>query len=334
MISPHWNRSYGRNDIVDTVWLPAEGEPGQGCIGISVWDESVHPGVFIGSENEDFEYLFYAVYDEIYDPVVDTMEADEWLADFVENRCGCTRVLDEIMRAGVVGYLVGKVSRFVAGGHVPYLHDRIVHVCFGFRGWSAGMLEVNDGDIVFTAEDDAIPIKKLSACALFDIWKGLVVMEARFFSSHLQFALDGSCSLDCGDLVEMKSHMDDEVVIRSLSSRQIACMSLFEFFSVNDGVSFGGDELPYFIEVDEFLGEMTESIHNVLDVRVASRSDDEIILRLSGSDGEFNDKLHLSSRMNSAAAPDAVVYDAYMEWRCTVPDQCVEAMEYFVSGLL
>ena len=63
---------------VDTVWWSenlAEGE-----IGITVdIDGFIFSESFNGVEDEDFDHLFHAVYDELYDQRHDTVEADEWL---------------------------------------------------------------------------------------------------------------------------------------------------------------------------------------------------------------------------------------------------------------
>ena len=67
------------SDIIFAVWYDPD-ECGPDRIGISVEQgDSLVWETFDGSEDEDFDLLFHAVYDELYDQRTDTLEADEWL---------------------------------------------------------------------------------------------------------------------------------------------------------------------------------------------------------------------------------------------------------------
>ena len=78
---PRFHFGSGRMMLVDTVWLPDAEMDAEGQIGVTVDDDSVHPGLFTGQENEDFETLFFETYYYIND--AEDPEAEEWLDAFL-----------------------------------------------------------------------------------------------------------------------------------------------------------------------------------------------------------------------------------------------------------
>lgn len=121
-----------RHDRLDTVWLPKDSEGGYG-IGLTGTRDDIQPGVFYGDEKEeDFEAIFRAVYDEIFDMTDIGMPCGRWLKEFLDHRWQFVYD-EEDGRDGAFFGVISDGSRFLFFRTVPLEGPDLIRVFHSIR---------------------------------------------------------------------------------------------------------------------------------------------------------------------------------------------------------
>lgn len=88
---PHLKLGRRKPARVMSVWIPSAQDDGVGVMAIS---DDIRKVVITAVDDEDFEHLFFGVYDELFDMREDRLDAEEWLdhcnVEFIRNGAAVT----------------------------------------------------------------------------------------------------------------------------------------------------------------------------------------------------------------------------------------------------
>ncbi len=313
-----WSKTADR--FIDTVRVPEDGGNDTVCIIVDCGNGQGLQRHFNGTEKEDWDHIFYDVYDELWNG--DEEEAGEWLEQYMEKT-------SRGRFADIKGYLIRRIGESAA--HLPVTltrpwFDETLGVYYDtveektFKGTKMVVLtdSVNGHN-----NPTAAMLTNLTATELLQAWKDIVrtamsrSADPTFILTRTEREREEEVFIH-RDFLEAVSLGEEETAAAHIRHILSSCGEGERiYFSPNDA------PLPYTLSLDSFLGHMPESVSpfNGIEVLRDGENDFEIdclydertvdILKTAESPDEGRRHAIVSLRDHNILTADALLN---LEW--------------------